>query len=144
MEIIQGDLLKLFRRGHFDVIFHGCNSRNVMGAGIAKKLRDAYPSVYEADTAHKGVRLGSMSYTEVKHGFICNLYSQDDYKGAGVKLDYGALRSSIGVMLRKFPSKDLLFGCPWIGCGLAGGDKSEVEAILRELFEGRHLTVVEF
>ena len=31
-------------------IAHSCNTRNIMGAGIAKQIKNRYPQAYEADT----------------------------------------------------------------------------------------------
>jgi O-acetyl-ADP-ribose deacetylase (regulator of RNase III) len=33
-----------------NAIAHSCNCQNVMGAGIAKQIKDRYPQAYEADT----------------------------------------------------------------------------------------------
>ena len=38
MKTITGDLIKLAQDGVFDVIIHGCNCQNTMGAGIAKTV----------------------------------------------------------------------------------------------------------
>ena len=35
MNIVKGDLIKSAKEGQFDVIIHGCNCFNTMGAGIA-------------------------------------------------------------------------------------------------------------
>ena len=39
---ITGDLIELARNGAFDVISHGCNCFNNMGAGIAPKMAEAF------------------------------------------------------------------------------------------------------
>ena len=33
-----------------NAIAHSCNCQNVMGAGIAKQIKDRYPQAFEADT----------------------------------------------------------------------------------------------
>ena len=38
MKEIQGDLIKLAIAGEFNVIAHGCNCMQNMGAGIAKQI----------------------------------------------------------------------------------------------------------
>ena len=102
MNRIEGDLLKLAGQGHFDVIIHGCNCFCTMGAGIAKAIRDQFPAAYEADLAtEKGSRekLGSYSSAEVAIDdhllTVVNAYTQFNYRGAGVKADYDAIRKSV-------------------------------------------------
>jgi O-acetyl-ADP-ribose deacetylase (regulator of RNase III) len=38
MKEIEGDLIDLAKRGHFDVVTHGCNCFCTMGAGIAPQM----------------------------------------------------------------------------------------------------------
>ena len=40
MRTVTGDLITLALEGEFDVIIHGCNCYNTMGAGIARAVRD--------------------------------------------------------------------------------------------------------
>ena len=43
-----GDLIQLAQEGAFDVIAHGCNCQCVIGAGIAKVIKKAFPAAFEA------------------------------------------------------------------------------------------------
>lgn len=55
MNIVRGDLLLLGMSGEFDVIIHGCNCFNTMGAGIAKSMKTLFPEAYAADlTTERG------------------------------------------------------------------------------------------
>lgn len=49
MKTAHGDLLSLAQQGDFDVIIHGCNCFNTMGAGIANSIRHKFPAAYHAD-----------------------------------------------------------------------------------------------
>ena len=49
MKEVTGDLVKLAKNGEFDVIVHGCNCECIMGGGIAKQIRQAFPTAYDAD-----------------------------------------------------------------------------------------------
>lgn len=49
LKIMHGDLIKLALTGDFDVIVHGCNCFNTMGAGIAKTIKQTFPEAYQAD-----------------------------------------------------------------------------------------------
>jgi O-acetyl-ADP-ribose deacetylase (regulator of RNase III) len=42
IKYVDGDLIKLAQRGHFDVIAHGCNCFCQMGAGIAPQMAKAF------------------------------------------------------------------------------------------------------
>ena len=48
IEIIEANLLDF--PNNINSIAHSCNTRNIMGAGIAKQIKDRYPEAYEADT----------------------------------------------------------------------------------------------
>lgn len=43
VKIINGDIFSAFDKGKFDIIGHGCNCMNLMGAGIADKISKLYP-----------------------------------------------------------------------------------------------------
>ncbi|KAG7346692.1 Zn peptidase [Nitzschia inconspicua] len=68
MKIVHGDLLSMAQRGDFDVIIHGCNCFNTMGAGIAKSIKQNFPSAYKADCQTREGnpdKLGTYSSAEV-------------------------------------------------------------------------------
>ena len=48
IEVIDGDLLDF--PNQINTIAHSCNTQNVMGAGIAKSIKERYPEAFEADT----------------------------------------------------------------------------------------------
>ena len=49
MKYIEGDLIQLAKNGKFNVIVHGCNCFNTMGAGIAKMIKDNFIGAWKAD-----------------------------------------------------------------------------------------------
>ena len=85
MKIVKGDLIKRALRNEFDLIIHGCNCYCTMGKGIAKTIKENFPSAYQADLAtNKGdkTKLGSFSYAKVevnrKELVVVNTYTQYD------------------------------------------------------------------
>lgn len=66
---VKGDLIALALKGHFDVISHGCNCQNNMGAGIAPQMVKAfgcnkYPYNLESPSYKGDVnKLGCIEYT---------------------------------------------------------------------------------
>ena len=146
---IEGDLLTLFKEGHFDVIVHGCNCQNIMGAGIAKSLADVYPKLLITDatfTIPVGDihRLGNYSKLIVGEDiktrqYIINAYTQFN---PGKDLDYNALE----LVLKKinFQFKPERIGLPLIGCGLAGGNWNVVKKIIERQLRDCDVTVVHY
>lgn len=94
MQTEQGDLVPKAKAGEFDVIVHGCNCFCQMGAGIAKTIKQVFPSAYQADLATVAgdqAKLGTYSVAQVnvpgKVLTIMNGYRQFHWRGSGVKAD---------------------------------------------------------
>jgi len=149
MKTIVGDLLDLAVRGQFDVIVHGANCQCVMGAGIAKSIRALFPEAYEADLAtRKGDRekLGSISVAEVVRAsvrfHVVNAYTQFDYRGAGTRVDYDAVRSAMKLVKKRYTGRRI--GYPRIGAGLGRGEWNRLSQIIDEELSDEDHTFVEF
>jgi O-acetyl-ADP-ribose deacetylase (regulator of RNase III) len=149
MRILKGDLLTLANEGRFDVIVHGANCQCVMGAGIAKAIREVFPEAYQADLeTPKAARakLGTISFAEVQRGgrtlWVVNAYTQFHYRGAGVRVDYDAVRSAMRLVKQRFGGRRI--GYPKIGAGLARGDWTLIARIIDEELADEDHTVVEY
>lgn len=149
MKVMTGDLLELAVGGAFDVIVHGANCQCVMGAGIAKAIREQFPEAFEADLATtKGDRgkLGSISIADIVRGStrfaVVNAYTQFHFRGAGVRVDYDAIARAFRRVKVSFAGRRI--GYPRIGAGLGGGDWNRIAAIVDEALEGEDHTLVEF
>ena len=149
MKVIRGDLVKLALDGRFEVIIHGCNCQCVMGAGIARIVKQTFPEAYKADLATpKGVRdkLGSLSSATVERGgrkiSIVNGYTQIHWRGSGVLVDYDALRSVMQKVKVMFSGRTI--GYPKIGAGLAKGDWTLIASIIEQELAGEDHTLVEY
>ena len=82
IDLIEGNLLDF--PNDINVIAHSCNTRNIMGAGIAKQIKDRYPEAYEADwrafNSNYGVTLGKFSKADIgDRKYIYNMYTQSTY-----------------------------------------------------------------
>lgn len=144
-----GDLLQ----AEVDAIAHCCNCFCTMGSGIAPKIKKEWPEVYAADCAtRKGDRtkLGTFTKAIVEDGefTVYNLYGQYGYskRDSGVRdLDYDAIFDALDAM-----ADDVIacggktVGLPLIGCGLAGGKWSVVEAMIEETLVAKGLEVTIF
>jgi O-acetyl-ADP-ribose deacetylase (regulator of RNase III) len=149
MKTVHGDLLALAEQGDFDVLVHGANCQCTMGAGIAKSIRARFPEAWQADRkTAKGDRtkLGTFSSALVKRGsvefHVVNAYTQVDYRGTGVRVDYDAVRRVFAAITATFTGQRI--GYPSIGAGLARGDWSQLAVIIDSELSGEDHTLVEF
>jgi hypothetical protein len=125
-----------------------------MGGGIAKFIRDAFPLAYDVDQkTRKGNsrKLGTITYANVDNGLlVINAYTQykfwkdkNDDPNTPI-VDYQAVKDAFAAIKKYFGGKNLRFGIPKIGAGLALGDWSIISAIIDEEMKGEDLTLVEF
>jgi len=149
MRTEKGDLVQKAKAGEFDVIIHGCNCFCTMGAGIAKTIKQVFPTAFQADIATvegDKSKLGSYSAVQVETSgkalIIVNAYTQYQWRGPGRKVDYDAVRSVFRQIKQAFTGKRI--GYPAIGAGLAGGDWSIIAALINEELEGEEHVFVEW
>lgn len=146
MNIVKGDLLTLADEGEFDIIVHGCNCFNNMGAGIAVAIARKYPAAYIADSnTTRGDKDKLGTYTQgiaftktspVSSFIVINAYTQYGCNASkSVDLfEYEAFQQILNKLAIKFPNYN--YGFPLIGCGLAGGNKVKILNMINT-FSGR-------
>jgi O-acetyl-ADP-ribose deacetylase (regulator of RNase III) len=129
LKTIQGDITAI-QRG---VILHGVNCQNVMGAGLAKKIAEKWPSVKQAYHDMKPKRLGDIQFVVVHRELIVvNCFTQLDYMRshpqiwncrdcAGPFASIAAISHCVHQALHFLPDDAKVF-TPRIGCGLGGLD----------------------
>lgn len=152
MNIVKGDLLELGELNKFDIIMHGCNCFNVMGAGIALQIANRFPDAYLADQETVKGDAGKLgTYTVGMHGrlVILNVYTQ--YSMAmGSKDDvfeYTAFERALDRIQTRFGKWRI--GMPLIGMGLAGGDSARIIPMIESFAKkverhGGSVTIVEW
>jgi O-acetyl-ADP-ribose deacetylase (regulator of RNase III) len=152
----KGNLLDLAEAGEFDVIVQGCNCFNTMGGGIAREIRERYPHVAAVDS--KTVRgdynkLGTWTSENVivKNGTvtfdIINAYTQYNMSRGDDVFEYAAFLLILEKLLHAYGNKRI--GLPYIGMGLAGGDRETIIPMIEEFAyrvddQGGTVTLVEF
>lgn len=137
MNEIKGDLIELAKEGYFDIIVHGCNCFNAMGAGIALSIKKEFPNAWKADQAtRKGDRnkLGTFTYSleniEGRDLMVVNAYTQYGYGKFVDLFEYEEFQKILDILKENYSDKRI--GMPLIGCGLAGGNKEKIMQMIQD------------
>ena len=114
-------------------IMHGCNSKGVMGSGVAKAIRSWYPLAYQdyEDVYNStGLAIGDVVVSVQPNGkTIHNAITQQDYgrDSSRVYVSYWAIAEVFRKINRWGVGEVAL---PKIGAGLANGDWNVISAII--------------
>jgi len=156
----KGNVLDLAEAGEFDIVVQGCNCFNAMGGGIAREIRERYPEVAEADMkTFRGDYNKLGNWTEgyawynthkgenADNFVIVNAYRQYNMSAGEDVFEYVAFELILQKLARKYFNKRI--GFPYIGMGLAMGDKSAIMQQLNNFANkiaatGGSVTLVEF
>lgn len=142
-EIIQGDL---FDRSHsFDALAQGVNTKGKMGAGIAVPFREKWPEMFvsyeQLCTDFTDILPGLLhaydnlawTYSSDPVQVIYNMFSQD-WPGPNARYEW--LASSALLMRLDAEARDLSrVGLPWIGCGIGGLARHNVQHFFERILE---------
>lgn len=158
IKIINGNILDCTE----NILVHQVNCMGVMGAGLAKQIRNNYPKVYS-----EYVKLLNWAKEEYKRGYsknkyplgvvqfievssdriIANLFGQLKYGKDKQYTDYQALERGLYGVLETVTwdnnqYKGYSVAIPYgIGCGLAGGDWNIVYEIIKKIFNDYGVTI---
>lgn len=129
---IKGDLLGAKEK----VIVHGCNNRGIMGSGVARQIRERWPTVYSTyELKHSvfGLELGSIIPVKTTDGkIIVNAITQDGFgRDGGQYVIYEALEKCFDQINDRAPVWNVSeIAMPRIGAGLGGGNWQIIEGII--------------
>ncbi len=146
---IEGDLIVRAKEGRFDVITHGCNCFNTMGAGIAPQMAKAFGcNTFPLENAlcYADInKLGQIDCKAVRIDlpqafWVVNSYTQYEYNAKGKPFDYEAF--TLCVRKINFRFKGQRIGLPKIGAGLAGGNWDTIKAIIQKELKDCDVTAV--
>lgn len=138
LQIIHGDAVAALQYGDIEILGHQVNLRGVMGAGIARQIKGAFPSafaLYREAVAEHALGLGDVQLVQVGPSrWIANIAGQEGIGWrVGPQTDYDALECAFGKIAELIAGTTLRVGLPYgIGCGLAGGDWSIVSRMIEE------------
>jgi len=131
MEIIQCDILCISH----GLIGHQCNTKGVMGAGLALQIKKKYPHVYssyQSACQSNAFKLGSIQAIQITPElYIVNLGAQESYGRNKTYTSYEALTTCLKKLYDFSKKIDLPIYLPYgLGCGLAGGNWSIVKELI--------------
>lgn len=133
MLIIDGDILDI----QTGIIVQQANAMGVMGAGLARQIRDKYPKNYKEyiKAIQNGADLGDVIYVEINDLlYIANIIGQLEYGRNGRFTSYNSLKLGLYKIDRFADLKNLRVYIPYgIGCGLGGGDWTIVSNFIEEI-----------
>ena len=124
--------------GNWIIFCHQVNCKGVMGAGLAKQIKDKYPEVYKEYLRVENPTLGIILPVFTHDGRACiNMFAQDGYGRDKRYTDYDAFKKCLDAIESFLKShhvhEDVQIAFPYgIGCGLAGGDWKIVLCMLNE------------
>ena len=150
IKFFEGDLLK---RG-CDIICHQVNEYGVMGAGIAKQIKEKYPKAFEdyvkaiKEKTSKGENLPLIALSKQPDGVIvANMFTQRNgetdlelLRNAAVFLsiqifDLFMTKVKIKETTGVFFDRPFRVGIPYkYGCGIAKGDWENVLKVWKDVF----------
>lgn len=137
MNIKNGDLLQMGADNEFDIIMHGCNCHNMMGAGIAAQIAQQFPDAQMADNETLRGDAGKLgTYTIGMSGrlVILNCYTQFGVSSTGSDVfEYTAFERVLDKIAHRFGKWRI--GLPLIGMGLAGGDEGRIVPMIERFAE---------
>lgn len=135
--VVQSDL---FSADDIDILCHGCNCFNTMGAGVANIIRKEYPGAYKEDcktVSGDKNKLGTYtkwvgSHKKIQNKSICILNCYTQYNIGFGEANYTAIKKVMEKIKEDFPHRRI--GMPFIGAGLAGGDPKTIHDIIKNIF----------
>lgn len=165
---VDGDLIKLAKKGYFEVIVHGANCLSTMGAGIAPQMAEAFGcDKFEMELWGPTIeKLGNIDYQTFVLGekaiwslenaknnlnepelTVVNAYTQYKYgrnhrDGEAIPFDYDAFTICMRKMNHIFNGKHI--GLPMIGAGLAGGNWDRIKEIIQTELKDCNVTIVKY
>ena len=146
----KGNLLDLAEQGEFDIVVQGCNCFNTMGGGIAKEIAEKYPTAARVDRNTKYGdynKLGNWTDFDTGRFMIINAYTQYNMSTGEDVFEYVAFQLILNKLLHAYGNKRI--GLPYIGMGLAKGDKKliieMIESFAKDVtLAGGSVTLVEY
>lgn len=143
---VKGDLLQAPE----NIIGHQVNCQGTMNAGLAAKIRNKYPIVFERykqlvnmHNSNKEILLGTTQVIKVQENkYVANLFGQLNYGKYQRQTSYDHLYQALETLKGKAKKHNLTVALPHgLGCGLAGGDWDIVRNLIDKAFADYEVTI---
>lgn len=158
IEYVTGDVLDPKYKDRNNLIIHCCNDAGGFGQGVAGAIarkwpyvRKQYISWHSSTLQHRSMQfyrspfqLGEAQIVGVAGGpapwtWVANLIGQHDYKrpsdpAGKVYVNYEKLEEAMRHTIDYMSHFNFVVNAPRLGCHLAGGEWSEVSAIIERVY----------
>jgi O-acetyl-ADP-ribose deacetylase (regulator of RNase III) len=148
IHILEGNILNAKE----NIIGHQVNCMGKYNSGLAKQIREAYPTAYSEYmnyfiNENPYAFLGKCQIVKVEDGrYIANLFGQLNYgRKPLLYTDYTALRRSLSFLENYAQLFNKSVALPFnLGCGLANGEWHIVFKIIKEVFVDSDVTIYRY
>jgi O-acetyl-ADP-ribose deacetylase (regulator of RNase III) len=155
LKYIEGDATDPVSDTKYNIIVHVVNDEGVMGAGIARTIREKWPHVYskyvslfKSPAKDRATAQGQIQIVRADGDlFVCNLFGQSGigpfYGLPAVR--YGAIEEGLLRLNHRIATANdktsVSLHMPRIGCGLAGGSWAKVQDVIERVFEDSDIPI---
>lgn len=146
MNIIYGDITQVVQEQGGSIVHQG-NLKKVAGAGVALAIRNAWPRWY-THFRHKNARLGEIDVFPLQMVppiTIITIYAQENVGTHQPQTDPRAFATAVSEIKEHYNMRIIpapIYMPYRIGCGLGGGNWSEILPIIQEHLP--HVVFVDF
>ena len=158
---LEGDLLQKQKEYNIDIICHQVNCQGKMGSGIAKKIRDTYPHIYETyrqkclEIDKPNLLLGEIQCISIdkdnsckcmQHPQVCNMFAQDTYGYDNKRYtSYDAFYECLNKLKILGENWRLSLGFPYnIGCCRGGADWRIIENMIKTVLKNCNVYIIKY
>ena len=124
--MIEGDILDMRNPFGGTIICHQVNCRGVMGAGLAKQIKERWPNVFTSYWDYLQRTPSPLGCTQLAEAdedlYVANLFAQNDFGTHQRQTNYGAVAKAFDSLSLKILRSDVVYIPYMMGCGLGGGD----------------------
>ena len=127
-----------------DYICHQVNCQGVMGAGVAKQIKERWPIVYDSYIqVASPVWLGCIKkvVVDISQKTVINMFAQQNYGTSGRYTSYDAFWSCLGGIRDSAPKGSSIAFPVGIGCGLGGANWQVIKQMIIEVLNDDYLIV---
>jgi O-acetyl-ADP-ribose deacetylase (regulator of RNase III) len=147
IEYVIGDATEPRGEG-LKIIVHVCNNQGYWGKGFVLALSKRFGKLPYLEYKKMDKTLGKVSYVKVNQNeggatWVANIIGQEGIrvKNGIPPVRYEAIASGFMNVLETFLGNKYTIHMPRIGCGLAGGEWSKVEALINAVLSEKDVTV---